>query len=304
MSSHALVPEETTLGFIGLGVMGFPMATNLASAGYKLRVYDRSRDACQSLAAKGVTVCESPADVAREAEATITMLPNSAAVEEVFIGDDGLREGAGAGHIALDMSTVAPETIRVLSGILGEQDVHVVDAPVSGGQGGARSGTLSIMVGGTPEAVRRVEPILGVLGASNTHIGPTGAGQVAKACNQVALAVTIHGVAEALTLARQSGVDVRRVREAMLGGSAASHVLEVKGQKMIERDLTAGFRVALQDKDLQLALNEAQRCGVVLPLASAAKQSLVSLMAHGHGDLDNSSLLLHIELLSAVDPAK
>lgn len=300
MTNEELSPDGTVLGFVGLGVMGMPMALNLIKAGYELRVYDRNPETLDALPADSTVICSSAAEVARGASATVTMLPHSSAVHSAVMGGRGIAEGGGPGHVVVDMSSISPSVARELAASLSDLGIDFLDAPVSGGQAGAKAGTLSIMVGGDAQVVAKVSPFLRVLGERFTHIGESGSGQVAKACNQVALAVTIHGVAEALTLANACGVDVARVRNAMLGGAAASAVLERKGRKMVERDFVSGFRVALQHKDLRLALEEAENHGVVLPTASLVTQSLVSLLAHGHGDQDNSALLLHIELLSAV----
>jgi len=222
------------IGFIGLGIMGKPMAARLVSAGFPVVVHNRSQEAVEELAAAGAEIATSPREVAESSEVVITMLPDSPDVEAVILGEDGVIAGVREGMLVIDMSTIAPATARAVHAALAERGVAAVDAPVSGGEPAAVDGQLSIMAGGSEEAVARAKPIFDEVGQATTHIGEAGAGQVAKAANQVVVALTIQAVAEALTLASKAGVDLARVREALLGGFAQSKILDAHGEKMLE----------------------------------------------------------------------
>jgi len=280
-----------TIAFIGLGIMGKPMAANLLEAGHTVVVHNRSREAVDELAAAGADTASSPRDAAERGEVVITMLPDSPDVEAVVLGDDGVAAGVSEGMLYVDMSTIAPTTSREIHQALEEKGVEAVDAPVSGGQPAAESGDLSIMAGGSAEAVERARPMLEVVGKSVTHIGPPGAGQVAKAANQVVVALTIQAVAEALTLARQAGVDAGKVREALLGGLAQSKILEVHGERMLSGEFEPGFRLSLHRKDLAIALDTAREEGVPLLATAQAAEVMNSLLARGDGDKDHAAMI-------------
>jgi 2-hydroxy-3-oxopropionate reductase len=278
------------IGFIGLGIMGKPMAANLVAAGYEVTVHNRSRGAVDELVEAGAKAADGSAAAAAEADVVITMLPDSPDVEAVVLGEGGVAEGIRSGALFVDMSTIAPATSRQVHAALAERGVEAVDAPVSGGEPAARDGQLAIMAGGSEEAVERARPIFDVLGKATTHIGRPGAGQVAKAANQVVVALNIQAVAEALLLARRAGVDPARVREALLGGFASSRVLEVHGERMLEHSFDPGFRVALHRKDLAIAQQAGREQGAPLPATGLVASLFDALVAQGDGDRDHSAL--------------
>ncbi len=290
------------IGFIGLGIMGRPMASNLLKAGYALTVYNRSRGPVEELAARGAVPASSPKEVAQRSDVIITMLPDSPDVEEVVLGPGGVREGVRAGALFMDMSTVAPATARKVHGELEGVGVQSLDAPVSGGESGAKAGTLSIMVGGEEGAFKRALPVLQVLGKNILLVGGPGAGQVTKACNQVVVALTIQAVAEALALAKKAGVDPSKVREALLGGFAQSRILDVHGKRMLERDFQPGFKTRLHRKDLGIALQTAREHGVPLLGTAQTAEMMDSLLAQGMGDMDHSILYVLVERLANAGP--
>jgi 2-hydroxy-3-oxopropionate reductase len=238
----------------------------------------------------GAVACARPAEAARQADLIFTMVSDTPDVEQVILGDGGLLEGARAGSVVVDMSTISPSATRVLAERLRAHGVEMLDAPVSGGEQGAIDGTLSFMVGGPEAALARVRPLLEVMGKSMVHLGGNGAGQVCKACNQVVIAQTMTGVGEALILARASGVDPAKVRAALLGGFAASRVLEVHGERMIAHRFEPGFKARLHQKDMRIVLETAHELGVALPGAALATQYLNALIGRGLGELDSSSL--------------
>ena len=279
-----------TIGFIGLGIMGRPMAANLLAGGHTVIAYNRSRDKLESLTDAGAQTASSPREAAERSEVVVTMLADSPDVEEVVLGEGGVAEGVSEGMLFIDMSTVAPATARKVHAALAERGVEALDAPVSGGQTGAESGELTIMVGGGDDAVGRARPILEALGSSVTHIGSPGAGQVAKAANQIIVALTIQAVAEALTLARRAGVDGAKVREALLGGFAQSKILEIHGRRILEGDFEPGFKLELHRKDLGIALDAAREEGVPLLATAQAAEIMNVVMSAGHGDQDSSVL--------------
>lgn len=285
------------IGFIGLGVMGKPMAHNLLNAGYSLVVHNRSRGPVDELAKAGASPASSPREVAEKSDVVITMLPDSPEVEEVVLGPDGVAEGVRSGMLYIDMSTIAPVVSRKVHDALQPKEVASLDAPVSGGEVGAKEGTLSIMVGGTDEAFQRSQPLFQVMGKNIILIGGPGAGQVTKACNQVVVALTIQGVSEAMTLARKAGVDPAKVREALLGGFAQSRILDLHGQRILDRNFKPGFKVKLHRKDLAIALQTGRE--VALPLAGTAQAAelMTALLAQGKGDLDHSAIALMVEQL-------
>ena len=282
------MPER--IGFIGLGIMGRPMALNLRRAGFELAVYSRRPASMEPLAAAGAFPCGSPAEVARRSDICFTMVSDTPDVEQVILGTGGIAEGASPGSVVVDMSTVAPGATRTMAKDLEGRGFAMLDAPVSGGEQGAIDGTLSIMVGGDPEIFARVLPLLKVLGRNIVHVGPSGAGQVCKSCNQIVVGATIAGVAEAILFARASGVDPARVREALLGGFAASRILEVHGQRMIDDNFTPGFKAKLHQKDMGIVLDAAHELGLALPGAAAVAQYLNALIGQGSGEDDSAAI--------------
>ena len=294
------MPER--VGFIGLGIMGKPMALRLVQAGYPLTVHSRSRPPIDELVAGGATDGGSPKGVTEQSDVIITMLPDSPEVREVVLGSNGVIEGARSLQVFVDMSTISPLVSREeIAPALAGRGVQALDAPVSGGQRGAIDGTLSIMVGGPTSAFERVLPVLQAMGKNIVHIGEElGAGQITKACNQIVVGATIMAVAEALTLARKAGVDVAKVREALLGGFAQSRILDVHGQRMLERTFEPGFRVRLHHKDLTIALAAGGAFGVPLQETATVREALGALVARGDGDLDHSALVRLVESLAGL----
>jgi 2-hydroxy-3-oxopropionate reductase len=284
------VPQSQSVGFIGLGIMGRPMARHLLDAGFPLAVHSRSPGPVDELVAAGATRCESPREVAAAAEVVVTMLPDTSDVELVLLGELGVREGIGSGSLVVDMSTIDPIATRRIARTLAESGVAMVDAPVSGGEKGAVEGTLSIMVGGRDEDVTRAMPLFRAMGTTIVHVGETGAGQVAKACNQLVVASTIQAVAEALALAERAAVDPRKVREALLGGFAGSRILEVHGQRMIDRSFTPGFRARLHLKDAGIVRATAGELQSPVPAFEVVADALARLVRAGGGELDHSAL--------------
>ncbi len=288
------------IGFVGLGIMGKPMARNLMKAGYQLVVHNRSRQSVDELAREGAIPANSSKEVAEISDVVITMLPDSPDVEQVVMGPQGILEGVRPGMLFVDMSTVAPSTALRIYEAMHNRQVQALDAPVSGGEIGAKEGTLSIMVGGDEQAFGRALPIFETLGKNIVLVGGPGAGQVAKACNQVIVALTIQAVAEALTLARKCKVDPARVREALLGGFAQSRILEVHGKRMIEKTFQPGFRIRLHRKDLAIALQTGKEQGVSLLATAQAAELMDSLLAQGKGELDHSCLALLVEQMAGL----
>ena len=289
------------IGFIGLGIMGKPMATNLMEAGYKVTGYDIDQDAMKTMAEKGAGRASSPKEAAKSADAIITMLPSDQIVEEVATGKDGALEGMGKGAILVDMSTISPRTAMRVAEKLEEKGMEMLDAPVSGGDVGAKEGTLSIMVGGKQEIFDRMLPVLQKMGKNVSHVGDHGAGQVAKAANQIIVALTIEAVAEALIFAKKSGVDPKRVRDALMGGFAQSRVLDLHGQRMLDRNFEPGGRVALHKKDTEIAMSMAKELGMYLPGTALVSQLWNTVAAHGGLNWDHSSLVKVLELMSETE---
>jgi 2-hydroxy-3-oxopropionate reductase len=287
------------VGFIGLGVMGRPMALNLLAAGFDVTVHSRSAERASPVIQQGAEWADSPRSVATTTDTVITMLPDSPDVMAVCQGSDGLFAGAHSGLVWIDMSTIGPITARQLAADASKLGVRTLDAPVSGGERGAIDASLSIMVGGDARTVEDVLPVLERLGRTITHVGDAGAGQVAKACNQLVVGVTISAVAEALVLARKAGVDPGRVRTALLGGFAQSRVLEVHGQRMLDRAFEAGFRTALHQKDLSIVTETARGLAASTPLAAAVAQLMNALSAAGGGGNDHSAIVQVYERLAA-----
>jgi 2-hydroxy-3-oxopropionate reductase len=292
------VTRQEPVGFVGLGVMGRPMARNLVRAGHRVVVWNRSAGPAAELAAAGATVARTPAELAAAAPVVLTMLPDLPQVEEVLRRDDGLLAGMHQGSVLVVMGTVSPVEVRDLGARLEPAAVAVVDAPVSGGDVGAEQATLSIMVGGRPEDVTRVRPYLEAMGTTVDHLGPLGAGQLAKACNQIVVAATLTALSEALVLARRGGLDPQRVFAVLGGGLAASRVLEVKGPKLLGGDFRPGGAAAFQHKDLGFALAAAREEGVALPLTALVDQLYGAARWNGFGDDDHSVVVRVIERLA------
>ena len=289
------------IGFIGVGIMGKPMARNLMKAGYSLVVHDMNRDPVNELVAEGATAASSSKEVAEKNDVVITMLPDSPDVDAAVFGAGGVSEGVQSGALFVDMSSIAPGVARKVYQALKEKGVESLDAPVSGGEVGAVGGTLSIMVGGPEKAFQRALPLFEIMGKNIVHIGDPGAGQVTKACNQIVVGLTIQAVAEALTLARKSGVDPAKVRDALLGGFAQSRILELHGKRMLDRNFDPGFRIRLHRKDLAVALQTGRELSLPLFLTSQAAELMNSLLAQGKGDLDHSALALLVEQYGNVE---
>ena len=279
------------IGFIGLGAMGRPMALRLLRAGYPLSVYARTASALEPLVVAGARACASPQAVAQASDIVFTMVTTTADVEAIVLGDAGVIHGVGANSMLVDMSTISPHGARRIASALAASGAEMLDAPVSGGPAAAEAGTLSIMVGGGEAAFERIKPLLQHLGRSIIRIGESGAGQIAKACNQLALCVAIEGVAESLALCERLGADPSRVREAMLNGLAASRALEVFGDRMVQRNFTAGVESRLHHKDLQIVLDLAHGSGLPVPAAAATTQSFNALMGAGGGRRGSAALL-------------
>ncbi|MBI1801697.1 MAG: 2-hydroxy-3-oxopropionate reductase [Chloroflexi bacterium] len=282
--------ERETVGFIGLGLMGKPMAKNLLKAGFALVVHSRSSAPITEVVAAGAQAASSPAEVAQRADVIITMLPDSPDVQAVIAGPRGVFEGLRAGSVIVDMSTIAPTAATELAAQAAVRGASMLDAPVSGGEVGAINATLSIMVGGHPDVLERVRPILSAMGSRIIHIGGAGAGQLCKVCNQLVIGATLAGVSEALALATKAGVDPARVREALLGGFAASRVLEVHGERIIQKNFKPGFRARMYQKDMRIVLDTARAYDLPMPVSALVQQLVNALMAAGHGPDDYSSL--------------
>jgi len=283
------------VGFIGLGIMGKPMAGHLIRAGYPLVVHDLNRQAVAELAGLGAQAASSPREAAEKSDLVITMLPDSPDVEQVVLGRDGVIEGVRSGMLLVDMSTIAPATTRRIYERLQAKGVEALDAPVSGGEIGAQEAILSIMVGGTGAAFERALPLFKLMGKSVVHMGGPGAGQLTKACNQIMVGVNIQGVVEAMALARKSGVDPAKVRQVLLGGFAGSRILDLIGQRLIDRNFQPGFKVKLQSKDMNIALQTGRELALPLLATAQVAELLKALLARGQGELDHSALALLFE---------
>lgn len=281
------MPSEV-VGFIGLGIMGRPMALNLIKAGYKLVVTSRSQGPIDALAAAGAKAVKTPAEVAREADVIVTMVPDTPDVDKVIRGKDGVLDGLKRGAIVIDMSTISPEVTRQLAEAVAAKGGSMLDCPVSGGEIGAKNATLTVMCGGDEKTFERARPILSCMGKpeSVTYIGPSGSGQVTKLCNQICIAANVAGVAEAYALAKANGLEPSRVRQALMGGFAGSKVLEFHGNRMLTGDYKPGFFVRLFQKDLRLAVEANMATGVTMPVTSMVTQFVNAYTAAGGGELD------------------
>ncbi len=286
------------VGFIGLGIMGKPMAKNLMQAGYELVVNNRSPEKAEELEREGATAAKSPREVAGQSDIIITMLPDSPDVREALTGENGVLEGIEEGALVVDMSTISPVVTEELAAVIGEKGASMLDAPVSGGDVGAVEGTLSIMVGGLEGDFERSKPLFEVMGKTVTHVGPTGAGQVTKACNQIVAALTIEAVSEALVLGSKGGVAPEKILDVLSGGLAYNKIMEVKREKLLSHTFDPGFRAELHHKDLGIALAAGREYGVALPVTAIVDQMLLSMKRKGWGGEDHSALLKVIEDLS------
>lgn len=296
---HSL--EKERIGFIGLGLMGKPMAGRLLAAGYEVTVFNRSRPAMEELRQQGARLAQSPSEVACQASILITMLPNSPDVESVCLGNKGIVEGAKPGTVVIDMSTISPVVSQHISKALSEKGIQMLEAPVSGGDIGAIQGTLSIMVGGDAEVLERCRPIFDVLGKKITHCGGAGMGQTTKLVNNLICAITIEAIAEGFVMGVKAGVNPEAMFEAIRGGAAACWSLEHKMPKIITRDFAPGFMSRLHLKDLTLALEAGASVGSPLPLTALVKELYGVLVAQGHGQEDNCALVKVLEDLAGVE---
>ena len=288
------------IGFIGLGIMGRPMALNLRKAGYVLCVYARRANLMDPLLRIGAVACFSPQAVAEQSDIIITMVSDTPDVEEVILGKNGIIWGAKAGSLVIDMSSIAALTSRRIAVALAEKGIAMLDAPVSGGDQGAIAGTLSIMVGGKASQFERALPLFKILGKNIIHVGDHGAGQIAKTCNQIIVSQTVAAIGEAFILAKAAGVDPANVRAALLGGFAGSRILEVHGQRMLERNFQPGFKTKLHHKDIKIAMQTAYELGVAIPGTALAAQYLNVLMGTAQGELDSSAMVMAQEQASAI----
>lgn len=280
----------TTIGFIGLGTMGAPMVRRLLSNGHTVTVWARRQEAMAPLVAAGATGGDSPADVAAHSEIVMTMVTDTKAVEDVVLGERGIARGAREGMLVIDHSTIVPDGARRVAAALTEQGVEMLDAPVSGGGAAAEAGTLAIMIGGSKAAVDRVSPVLSAYAKTIVHVGPSGAGQVTKACNQICTIVNQLGAAEAMLLAERAGVDPRAVKEALMGGFAASRMLDLQAPKMIARDFAGKLESRLHHKDIHIVLDLARSYGIELPASAAAADVLDRLQARGGARQDSAAV--------------
>ena len=289
------------LGFIGLGIMGAPMCGHLIAAGHRLFVHTRSQPPAEI--AGRATVCGSAREVAQQADIVFTMLPDTPDVAAVLFGEGGVAEGLAAGKAVVDMSSISPIETKAFAQKIGALGCEYLDAPVSGGEVGAKAASLTIMVGASEAGFARVEPLLKLMGKNITLVGGHGAGQTTKVANQIIVALNIAAVGEALVFASKAGADPAKVRQALMGGFASSRILEVHGERMIKRTFAPGFRIALHQKDLNLALQGAKALGVALPNTANAAQLMQACAAHGMADLDHSALVRALELMASHEVA-
>jgi 2-hydroxy-3-oxopropionate reductase len=285
------------IGFIGLGIMGGPMAANLQAGGHKLYLHDR-RNPPAALIEGGATVCTSGAEVAKRADVIIVMVPDTPHVEAVLFDEDGVAQGLTPGKIVVDMSSISPMATKTFAQRINALSCEYLDAPVSGGEVGAKAASLTIMVGGSQEAFGIVKPLFDLMGKNITLVGGNGDGQTTKVANQIIVALNIQAVSEALLFASRAGADPAKVREALMGGFASSRILEVHGERMVKRTFNPGFRIELHQKDLNLALQGAKALGISLPNTATTQELMNSCAAHGMAGLDHSALCRAIEMMS------
>jgi 2-hydroxy-3-oxopropionate reductase len=288
----------TTVGFIGLGIMGGPMAANLVKAGFDVIGYNRGPEPTRRLVEQGGRGADSLAEAVRDADVVVTMLPDSSDVEAVALGEDGIYAHAKPATLHLDMSSIRPDVAKQVAEAGKERGIRVLDAPVSGGEQGAIDATLSIMAGGDPNDFADARPVLEAVGRTVVHVGPVGAGQTVKAANQLIVAGTIELVAEAIVFLEAYGVDMEAAIKVLAGGLAGNAILERKAPGMLARDFTPGFRIELHHKDMGIVTSAAREAGVVVPLGAVVAQLIASLKAQGDGGLDHSALLKLVEQLS------
>jgi 2-hydroxy-3-oxopropionate reductase len=287
-----------TIGYIGLGIMGKSIARNIMKAGFSLVVHNRSRSAVMELVAEGAREASSPAEVSAQVDVVFTNLPDSPDVEKVALGSQGVIEGAHPGLIFIDNSTIKPGTARLVAEKLAEKGIRSLDAPVSGGDVGARNGTLTVMVGGPADALAEAMPIFQAMGKTITHIGESGSGQIAKACNQIMVAAQMVAMGELLIFAKKSGADPQKVIEAIRGGAAQCWTLDIKPPRLFAGNRQPGFKARMQSKDLNIILETSREYGVPLPTTAVNAQLFSAMTQLGMGDLDNSAVIEMIELLS------
>jgi 2-hydroxy-3-oxopropionate reductase len=286
------------IGFVGTGIMGAPMAAHLQAGGHQLLLNKHRSPVPENLLAGGAKVATSLAALARDADVVITMLPDTPDVEQALFGEDGIAAGLGSGKLLIDMSSISPIATKRFAERIAALGADYVDAPVSGGEVGAKNATLTIMAGGAADAFARAEPLFQLMGKNITLVGGVGDGQTTKVANQIIVGLTIEAVAEGLLFASKAGADVAKVRDALMGGFASSRILEVHGSRMIKRTFDPGFRIRLHSKDFDLALSGAKALGIALPATAGAQQLLNTCMALGHGERDHSALLLALEALA------
>jgi 2-hydroxy-3-oxopropionate reductase len=292
-----MITQSTKIGFIGLGIMGTPMATHLIDAGYHLFVYTQGK-LPEHLIEKHVTICLSSQGVAERADIIITMVPDTPDVEDVLFGKQGVAAGLSAGKLVVDMSSISPTATKKFAQKIQVLGCEYLDAPVSGGEVGAKNATLSIMVGGSEASFERAKPLFELMGKNITHVGGNGDGQTAKVANQIIVALNIEAVAEALVFAARAGADPAKVRAALMGGFASSKILELHGDRMVKRTFDPGFRISLHQKDLNLALSTARELGVSLPNTATAQELFNACAAHGGSGWDHSAMVRALEKLS------
>ena len=292
-----MITQSIKIGFIGLGIMGTPMATHLVEAGYHLFVYTQGK-LPEHLIEKHVTICLSSQGVAERADIIITMVPDTPDVEDVLFGKQGLAAGLTPGKLVVDMSSISPTATKKFAQKIEALGCEYLDAPVSGGEVGAKNATLSIMVGGSAASFERAKPLFELMGKNITHVGGNGDGQTAKVANQIIVALNIEAVAEALVFAARAGADPAKVRAALMGGFASSKILEVHGDRMVKRTFDPGFRISLHQKDLNLALSTARELGVSLPNTATAQELFNACAAHGGSNWDHSAMVRALEKLS------
>lgn len=289
------------VAFIGMGTMGEPMALNILKTGFDLTVHNRTRQKEEAVARAGASRAETPADAAKKSDVIVTCVSDTPDVQEVILGNAGVIHSAKRGALVVDMSTISPESTRRIANTLAEKEVQMIDAPVSGGFEGAQKGTLSIMVGGNDEDVKRAKPVLSAMGNRITHVGPVGAGQLTKAINQIIVAGTYFSVAEGMALGLKAGLDMEKVIQAVSGGAASSWALINRSGNMIGNTYPLGFRLRLHRKDLKIALEIGRELGVALPVAAYVEQAETGLIARGYGDEDISAIARSVREGAGID---
>ncbi|MEO1989901.1 MAG: 2-hydroxy-3-oxopropionate reductase [Martelella sp.] len=287
------------IGFIGLGLMGRPMAAHLIDAGHDLYI-NRVKPVSEFLVEKGATTCDTPKAVAEATDIIITIVPDTPDVEAVLFGENGVADGLSEGKMVIDMSSISPVETKAFAERIAAKGCGYLDAPVSGGEVGAKNAALTIMVGGSDADFERGRPLFEAMGKTITHVGPVGDGQTAKVANQIIVGLTIEAVAEGLLFAKKAGADPAKVREALMGGFAGSTIMKVHGERMIERTFDPGFRIRLHRKDMALAVNAARDIGLALPNAAATEQLMNAAIARGDGDKDHSALIRTLEALAGL----